>query len=129
MAQARGRKGGTMAGRSASAYSLLFIISQALWALPAVQPASAQVTLPPNFIGADVPHDVPNGRSASIQDLAIFAWREFIALNWVATDPATTGVRGRPNVNLGVNGGFLGIKADPNGQFPSACVAYLPAQE
>jgi hypothetical protein len=107
-----------MAGRSARPYSVLLIVSQALWALPAVQPASAQVTLPPNFISADVPHDVPNGRSASIQDLAIFAWREFIALNWVATDPATTGIRARPNVNLGVNGGFLSIKADQNGNFP-----------
>jgi hypothetical protein len=118
-----------MAGRSPSAYSLLLIALQALWVLPAVEPASAQVTLPPNFISADVPHDVPTGPSTSIQDLAIFAWREFIALNWVAMDPATTGIRARPNVNLGSNGGFLGIKADPNGQFPSACVAYLPAQE
>jgi hypothetical protein len=107
-----------MAGRSPSAYSLLLIVSQALWVLPAVQPASAQVTLPPNFISADVPHDVPTGPSASIQDLAIFAWREFIALNWVAMDPATTGMRGRPNVNLGVNAGFLSIKADQNGNFP-----------
>src|SRR6202022_454077 len=111
-------RGGTMAGRSKSAYSLLLIVSQALWVLPAVEPASAQVTLPPNFISADVPHDVPTGPSASIQDLAIFAWREFIALNWVAMDPATTGIRARPNVNLGSNGGFLGIKADPNGNFP-----------
>jgi hypothetical protein len=107
-----------MAGRSPSAYSLLLIALQALWVLPAVEPASAQVTLPPNFISADVPHDVPTGPSASIQDLAIFAWREFIALNWVAMDPATTGIRARPNVNLGSNGGFLGIKADPNGNFP-----------
>jgi hypothetical protein len=74
--------------------------------------------LPPNFISPEVPHDVPTGPSASIQDLAIFAWREFIALNWVAMDPATTGVRGRPNVNLGVNAGFLSIKPDQNGSFP-----------
>jgi YVTN family beta-propeller protein len=75
-------------------------------------------TLPPNFISPDVPHDVPTGPSASIQDLAIFAWREFIALNWVAMDPATTGMRGRPNVNLGVNAGFLSVKPDQNGNFP-----------
>ena len=56
---------------------------------------------------ADVPHDVPTGPSASIQDLAIFAWREFIALNWVAMDPATTGIRARPNLNLGANGGLF----------------------
>jgi hypothetical protein len=107
-----------MAGRSPSAYSLLLIVSQALWVLPAAQPASAQVVLPPNFISADVPHDVATGPSASIQDLAIFAWREFIALNWVAMDPATTGTRGRPNVNLGVNAGFVSIKPDQNGNFP-----------
>ena len=79
-----------MAGRSPRPYSFLFIILQALCVLPALQPASAQIPLPPNFISPDVPHDVPSGPSASIQDLAIFAWREFIALNWVAMDPATT---------------------------------------
>ena len=103
-----------MAGRSPSLYSLLFIVSQALWVLPAVQPASAQVPLPPNFISPDVPHDVPSGSGATIQDLAIFAWQEFIALNWVAMDPATTGIRGRPNVNVD----FLNIKADSDGNFP-----------
>jgi hypothetical protein len=103
-----------MAGRSAITYSRLFILFQALWVLPAVEPASAQVLLPPNFIGADVPHDVPSGPSASIQDLAIFAWREFIALNWVALDPAKTGTRARPNVNVD----FLSIKADKNSNFP-----------
>jgi hypothetical protein len=30
----------------------------------------------------------------------ISAWREFIALNRVAMDPATTGTRGRPNINI-----------------------------
>jgi hypothetical protein len=103
-----------MTGRSALAYSRLFILFQALLVLSIAGPASAQVPLPPNFISADVPHDVPSGPSASIQDLAIFAWREFIALNWVAMDPATTGVRGRPNVNVD----FLHIKADQNGIFP-----------
>ena len=98
-----------MAGQLPRPYSLLFIVAQALW----VQPASAQVPLPPNFISADVVHDVPSGKSASIQDLAIFAWREFIALNWVAMDPATTGIRGRPNVSVD----FLSIKADTNGNF------------
>ena len=118
-----------MAGRSPSAYSLLLIALQALWVLPAVQPASAQVTLPPNFISADVPHDVPTGPSASIQDLAIFAWREFIALNWVAMDPATTGIRARPNVNLGSQRRVSQHQGRPERQFPSARVAYLPAQE
>jgi hypothetical protein len=103
-----------MARRSLSPYSLLFIVSQVLWVLPSVQPASAQVPLPPNFISPDVPHDVPSGTGATIQDLAIFAWQEFVALNWIAIDPATTGIRGRPNVNVD----FLNIKADSDGNFP-----------
>jgi hypothetical protein len=82
--------------------------------LSATQPASAEVTLPTDFISPNVPHDVAAGPSASIQDLAIFAWQEFIALNWVAMDPATTGIRGRPNVNAD----FLSIKPDGNGNFP-----------
>ncbi len=105
-----------MAARSVIAHSSLFTLLQALWVLTAVQPASAQVALPPNFISADVPHDVPTGLSASIQDLAIFAWREFIALNWVAMDPATTGMRGRPNINDPTT--FSASSADRNGNFP-----------
>jgi hypothetical protein len=106
-----------MGGRSSSAYSFLFAVTQVLWVLTAVQPASAQIVLPPNFISPDVPHDVPTGLSASIQDLAIFAWREFIALNWVAMDPATTGVRGRPKSNDPND--FLNIQRDPaTGSFP-----------
>ena len=107
-----------MAGRSSRTYSRLFIVAQLLWALPAVHPASAQVVLPPNFISPEVPHDVPTGPSASVQDLAIFAWREFIALNWVAMDPATTGMRGRPANGSDVKAGFLSIKPDQNGNFP-----------
>ena len=86
-----------MAKGSHSSYILALVLSQALWVLPGVGPAVAQVTLPPNFISPDVPHDVPAGSGATIQDLAIFAWQEFIALNWVALDPAQTGLRGRPN--------------------------------
>ena len=65
-----------------------------------------------------MPHDVPTAPSASVQDLAIFAWREFIALNWVAMDPATTGMRGRPANGSDVKAGFLSIKPDQNGNFP-----------
>ena len=101
-----------MAARSAKLHACLLILS--LWAPSAINPASAQVPLPADLISPDVPHDVANGPGASIQDLAIFAWREFIALNWVALDPATTNMRGRPNVNAD----FLGIKADGNGNFP-----------
>ena len=102
-----------MAARPAELHPRLLILFSALWVLSAGQLASAQVILPPNFISPDVPHDVPAG-SNGIQDLAIFAWREFIALNWVAMDPATTNMRGRPNTNAD----FLGIKADSNGNFP-----------
>jgi hypothetical protein len=101
-----------MAARSVRVQSRLLIL--VLWILLSMHAAWAQVVLPANLISPDVPHDVPTGSSASIQDLAIFAWREFIALNWVAMDPATTGVRGRPNDNAD----FLSIKADSNGNFP-----------
>jgi hypothetical protein len=83
------------------------------WLLP-VAPATAQATLPPSFLSPDVPHDVPAGSSASIQDLAVFAWREFIALNWPAMDPASTGQRGRANGAAD----FVSIKPDPSGNFP-----------
>ena len=107
-----------MARRSPIAYSLLLTVSQALWVLPAVPSASAQVPLPPNFISPNVPHDVPTGSGASIQDLAIFAWREFIALNWVAMDPTATGVRGRPNGTDPI-AGFVSIHRDSaTGSFP-----------
>lgn len=103
-----------MAKGSHGSCALALVLSQALWVLPGIQPASAQqVTLPPNFISSDVPHDVPAGPGATIQDLAIFAWQEFIALNWVASDPAVSGLRGRPNTNVG----FLDIAPD-NGSFP-----------
>ena len=102
-----------MAARPAELHPRLLILFSALWVLSAGQLASAQVPLPPNFISPDVPHDVPAGANG-IQDLAVFAWREFIALNWVAMDPATTNMRGRPNTNAD----FLGVKADSNGNFP-----------
>jgi hypothetical protein len=74
----------------------------------------AQVSVPSDLISPVVPHDVPGGSAASIQDLAIFAWREFIALNWTALDPASTGTRGRANVNAN----FLSISADGSGSYP-----------
>jgi len=48
----------------------------------------------------------------------MFAWREFIALNWLAMDPATTGMRGRPVNASDPKAGFLSIKPDQNGSFP-----------
>lgn len=95
-------------------YLRWFLLSQILWAVPLAQPALAQVQLPPNFISPDVPHDVPAGTNASIQDLAVFAWREFVALNWPSVDPATTGLRGTPDTNAN----FVSIKKGTDGSFP-----------
>jgi hypothetical protein len=103
-----------MARKSANAYLRLFILLPGLWLLPTTQPALSQVSLPADFISPNVPHDVPAGPSASVQDLAIFAWQEFIALNWVAMDPQTTGLRGRPDTSAD----FFSIKPDSNGNFP-----------
>ena len=96
--------------------AVALVLSQALWVLPGVQPASAQ-TLPPNFISPNVPHDVPAGSAATVAQLAVFAWQEFIALNWVAIGP-----RGRPVCAGGPTPpsappGFLGIAPDGNGNF------------
>jgi hypothetical protein len=100
-----------VSGQSLTRYSLAFVVLQVVWF---GQPVSAQVPLPPDLISPQVPHDVPTGSAASIQDLAVFAWREFIALNWTAIDPATTGMRGRANVNSN----FLTITADSSGSYP-----------
>ncbi len=111
-----------MARQSVIVHSRLLVLLQSLCVLLAIQPAYAQVVLPPNFISPDVPHDVTTGPNTSIQDLAIFAWSEFIALNWVAMDPATTGMRGRPACSpcsgSEVNADFLSIKPDSDGSFP-----------
>jgi hypothetical protein len=103
-----------MARRSSNRYLRWFLLSQVLWAVPLAQPALAQVQLPPNFISPDVPHDVPAGKTASIQDIAIFAWREFVALNWPSVNPETTGLRGTPDTSVD----FFSIKKDADGSFP-----------
>ncbi|MFO1072190.1 MAG: hypothetical protein U1E17_05790 [Geminicoccaceae bacterium] len=103
--------------------ALALVLSQALWVLPAARPAEAQVPsscyLPPftPLVSPCVPHDVPAGPAATVADLAVFAWQEFIALNWVAMDPATTGMRGRPNTSIDIPG-FLGVKPDSTGNYP-----------
>ncbi|MFL5331756.1 MAG: hypothetical protein ACJ8H8_00915, partial [Geminicoccaceae bacterium] len=93
---------------SSSSYALALVLSQAVW----VQPASAQA-LPANFISPNVPHDVPAGPAATVAQLAVYAWQEFIALNWQATDPGQTGIRGQPNTAVD----FFDI-APTNGSFP-----------
>jgi hypothetical protein len=98
---------------SRSSRLVTLVLSQALLVLP----ASAQ-TLPPNFINPNVPHDVPAGSAATVAQLAVFAWQEFIALNWIAMNPATTSLRGRANGLLNPNAGFLGAAPDGNGNFP-----------
>jgi hypothetical protein len=66
--------------------------------------ASAQViTSPGNVItiSAQVPADIPGGaQSATLEDAAVFAWQEFIALHWPAV--AQTGAAGNretPDMN------------------------------
>jgi hypothetical protein len=103
-----------MTQRSSNRYLRWFLLSQVLWAVPLAQPALAQVQLPPNFISPDVPHDVPTGKTASVQDIAIFAWREFVALNWPSVNPETTGLRGTPDTSVD----FFSIKKDADGSFP-----------
>ena len=110
-----------MVRRSSSSYAVAFILAQVLSVLPGARPASAallpsQCYQPPfsPLVSPCVPHDTPAGTNATIADLAFFAWQEFIALNWIAMDPATYGVRGRPNTNVG----FLGIAPDSQGNFP-----------
>lgn len=100
--------------RSAIAYLRLLVFLPTIGVLWGTQPGYTQVTLPTDLISSNVPHDVPAGKSASVQDLAIFAWQEFIALNWAAMDPATTMTRGRPNPDAD----FLSIQPDSNGNFP-----------
>lgn len=58
-------------------------------------PAAAQPTSPINIpISSSVPPDVTGtAPNATLQDAAIFAWQEFIALNW----PAKAGVRDTPD--------------------------------
>jgi hypothetical protein len=102
-----------MTRRSSSRYGRWLLMSQ-LFAAPLAQPVLAQVQLPADFISPQVPHDVPTGSSASIQDLAIFAWREFIALNWPSVDPATTGLRGTADTGAD----FVGVKKGADGSFP-----------
>jgi hypothetical protein len=103
-----------MFSRSVITCLRLMVFLPTIGVLSGTQPGYTQVTLPTDFISPNVPHDVPAGSTASIQELAIFAWQEFIALNWVAMDPATTMTRGRPDLNAD----FLSIQPDSDGNFP-----------
>jgi hypothetical protein len=115
-----------MVKRSPSAWSLALALSPALWALPGIPPAVAHPSADPSCytppfsltLSPCVPHDVPAGPAASIAELAVFAWQEFVALNWVAMDPASTGIRGRAAPDTDPNTGFLGITKDATGSYP-----------
>lgn len=61
--------------------------------------AEVQATHLVDITKSAVPHDLANS-SATAEELAIFAWQEFIALTWPSVDPTTTGIRGRPNTSL-----------------------------
>jgi hypothetical protein len=59
------------------------------------QAGAQDVTLPANFISPNVPADIPGGaQNASLTQAAIFAWQEFIALNWPAV-PQTGALNNR----------------------------------
>ena len=106
--------------------ALALALSPAFWGLTGAAPAAAHPSGDPDcytapftdLISPCVPHDVPAGSSATIAELATFAWQEFIALNWVAMDPASTGVRGRPVAPTDPTSGFLGVEPDANGNYP-----------
>lgn len=51
----------------------------------------------------EVPHDVPTAADSTQTALSIFAWQEFIALNWPSTY-SKDGKRGNPDISAGVKG-------------------------
>jgi hypothetical protein len=51
---------------------------------------------------AQVPHDVPNPADSSQVDLSVFAWKEFIALNWPSSYNTKNHERGKPDPNAKV---------------------------
>jgi hypothetical protein len=109
-----------MAKRLHGSYALALALSQAVWVLPGAREAVAHPSGDPSCytppfsltLSPCVPHDIPSDASGDVADLAYFAWQEFVALNWVAMDPATTGIRGRPAPDTDPNTGFLGIAPD-----------------
>jgi hypothetical protein len=72
---------------------------------PPVAAQPSEVVLPANFINPEVPTDIPGGAAnATFTDAAIFAWQEFIALNWPALTQTSGApaqpLRDTPNTNL-----------------------------
>ncbi|MBK5912429.1 hypothetical protein CCR85_13130 [Rhodothalassium salexigens] len=70
--------------------------------------ADAPLDLPAGFIGPALPRDITGGApAATLTDAALFAWRDFLALNW----PAAAGARGKARVDAPLDGGALGDDA------------------
>ncbi len=115
-----------MSKRSLSTCAFALALSPALWALPGAGPALAHPSGDPDcyappfslLVSPCVPHDVPAGPSATVAELAFFAWQEFIALNWMALDPPSSGQRGRPVAPTDPMSGFFGVKPDAEGNYP-----------
>ena len=109
-----------------ASWATALALSPAFWLLASDRPAMAHPSGDPScyeppfslLISPCVPHDVPAGASATVADLAFFAWQEFIALNWVASDPGTMKVRGRADPDTDPDSGFFKVAPDSNGEFP-----------
>ena len=89
---------------SARTKPALVIAAAALAILPALRTAPAAAQSGPTIaIQPAVPADIPDGtQNANLAQAAIFAWQEFIGLNW----PAAAGTREAPDTNqfFGQNG-------------------------
>jgi hypothetical protein len=115
-----------MVTASGSARAVALAFAPALWALSGGGPAAAHPSGDPDcyappfslLVSPCVPHDVPAGPSATVAELAFFAWQEFIALNWMALDPPSSGQRGRPVAPTDPMSGFFGVKPDAEGNYP-----------
>jgi hypothetical protein len=115
-----------MIRKSHKSWAAALALSPALWVMAGDRPAHAHPSGDPSCytppfsltLSPCVPHDVPAGPAATVAQLATFAWQEFVALNWVAMDPGTTGIRGRPAPDTDPNAGFLGIAPDASGNYP-----------
>ena len=115
-----------MLRRTLSRCAFALALAPVLWALPGTGPAAAHPTGDPDcyappfslLVSPCVPHDVPAGVDATVAELAFFAWQEFIALNWMAEDPPSSGQRGRPVSPTDPNSGFFAVKPDAEGDFP-----------
>ena len=128
--------GRTHGQRITGSCAVALVLSQAVWVLPGVRPAVAHPSGDPSCytppfsltLSPYVPHDVPAGPDATVAQLAVFAWQEFVALNWVAMDPATTRCAGGPTPPRSQRR-LPRHRARQQRQIPPGRLADLPAQE